>query len=106
MDRNQIHNIAYNIMVEYNIDNNFKWQIERLVQQHWPKKVIIYRYICNIAPGSRVVYDCKNYYIVQWNKETARTLMDSVSKSMLVQRIRTLENATKEEPILEIKVWK
>ena len=106
MDCSQIHNIAYNILVEYNIDNSFKWQIETLVQQHWPKMGIIYRYICNIVPGSRVVYDCKNYYIVQWNKETARTLMDSVSKNMLVQIIKTLENATTEEPILEVKVWK
>ena len=65
MDSNQVSNITYNIMMQHDIDKCFKWQIETLVRHHWPQREQIYRYLCNIAPGSRVIDENKHYCIAQ-----------------------------------------
>ena len=106
MDSNQVNNITDNIMLQYNIDKCFKWQIETLVPRHWPRRVQIYRYLCNIAPGSRVVDENEQYYVVQWEDEIATELMDNVSKEMFVQRLRILENYITQNKMFEVKVWK
>ena len=61
------------------------------MQRHWPRKSQIYRYLCDIAPGSIVIDENRHYCVVQWGDEIARELMDNVSKEMFAQR-QVLEN--------------
>ena len=91
MDANQVNNITSNIMLQYNIDKWFESQIKTLVQCHWPRKNQIYRYLCDIAPGSIVIDENRHYCVVQWEDEIARELMDNVGKEMFAQR-QVLEN--------------
>ena len=106
MDNNQVINIAHNLMYELNIEEQFKSITEELVRQHWPRRGVIYRFLCNIVPGSTVVDETKNYYVVQWHKERCRAFMGKVANSNLLQEQRKLRDSFTNEQILEMKVWK
>ena len=62
-------NITYNLMHEFEIDHNFEETIKKLVEQYWPRRGVIYRYICNIVTGSSIIDETPDYYIVRWNIE-------------------------------------
>ena len=106
MDNNQVSNIAHNLMYKLNVEERFKSEIERLVCLHWPQRGVIYRFLCNIVPGSKVVDKNENYYIVQWHEETCRKLMTKVTSNTLVQQQRRLRDVITNEQIVEVKVWK
>ena len=76
------------------------------MQRHWPRKSQIYRYLCDIAPGSIVIDENRHYYVVQWEDEIARELMDNVSKEMFAQKLEVLENCITGNKIFEVKIWK
>ena len=59
----EVANITHNLMHKFEIDVSFKETIKKLVEQHWPRRGIIYRYICNIVAGSSIIDEMKNYYI-------------------------------------------
>ena len=79
-------------MYELNIEEEFKSIIERLVWQHWPQRGVIYRFLCNIVPGSRIVDKNKNYYKVQWHEERCRALITKVTNNTLMQQQRRLRD--------------
>ena len=106
MDNNQVINIAHNLMYEFNVEKQFKPVIEGLVCQHWPRRIVIYRFLCNIVSGSKVVDKNRNYYEVQWHEETCRKLMTKVTSNTLVQQQRRLRDVITNEQIVEVKVWK
>ena len=55
MDNNQVINIAHNLKYELNIEEQFQSIIEGPVHQHWLWHGVIYKFLCNIVPGSMVV---------------------------------------------------
>ena len=106
MDNNQVINMAHNLMYELNIEEQFKSVIEGLVRQHWPRRGVIFRFSCNIVPGSEVVDKNKNYYVVQCFEETCKKLMTKVTSNTLVQQQRRLRDAITNKRIVEVRVWK
>ena len=106
MDNNQVINIVSNCMYELNIEEELKSIIDGLVRQHWPRRGVIYRFLCNMVPGSRIVDKNNNYYIVQWHEERCRALMTKVTNNTLVQQRRRLRDAFTNELIIKVKVWK
>ena len=106
MEHNHIKNITSNFIYELGIEETFRSIIEELVRQHWPRRGIILRYLWNIVPGSRIVFENKNYYVVQWHEERCRMLMDKVANTTLLQEQRRLRDSLTNEGVLEMKVWK
>ena len=106
MEHNHIKNITSNFIYELGIEETLRSIIEELVRQHWPRRGIILRYLCNIVPGSRIVFENNNYYVVQWHEERCRMLMDNVVNTTLLQEQRRLRDSLTNERILEMKVWK
>ena len=101
----EIINITHNLMMEYEIDESFKETIKKLVGQHWSRRSIIYRYICNIVAGSSIIEETKNYYIVRWNIEQYRRLMNAVMSNTSGTRIRSFKNV-QGNTIFQVKVYK
>ena len=106
MDQNKIQNIMHNLMYELDIADCFKRTIKKLVEQHWPKRSVIYRFICNIVDGSKVVDENKLFYVVHWNTECCRSLMDKIQATTLVTTKRRWAHTTKGAPMVEVKVYK
>ena len=84
----------------------FETEIQRLVKQHWAKRGVLYRYLCDIVRGSQVVAENKNQYIVQWHEETCRKLMTLVTANALMKQGRRLRDAFTKERIIEMQVQK
>ena len=63
MEPFEIENITHNLMYDLEIDGCFKETIQKLVEQYWPRRSVIFRYICNVANGSKIVDENKNFYI-------------------------------------------
>ena len=106
MDNMQIKNITQNLMYKLETDESLRRYVKGLVKNHWPRRGQIYGYLCNTLKGSIIVYENKHYYIVHWDIEQCRTLMNKISKTTLVQRRRTFENAVNGRTIIEAKVFK
>ena len=101
----EIVNITHNLMHEFEIDESFKDTIKKLVEQHWPRRGVLYRYICNILSGSTIMDETKDYYIVQWNIEQCRKLMNAVMSNTLCTRIRSFKDV-QGNTIFQVKVYK
>ena len=101
----EVDNITHNLMHEFEIDVSFKETIKKLVEQHWPQRGIIYRYICNIVVGSSIIDENKHYYIVRWNIEQCRRLMNAVMSNTLCTRLRSFKDVHG-NTIFQVKVYK
>ena len=101
----EITNITHNLMHEFEIDPSFKETIKKLVKQHWPRRGVIYRYICNIVSGSSIIDKIKDYYIVRWNIDQCRRLMNAVMSNSLCTRIRSFKDV-QGNTIFQVKVYK
>ena len=93
-------------MYKLGIEETFRSIIEELVHQYWPWHGVILRYLCDIVPGSIVVFENKNYYIIQWHRERCRALMEKVANTTLLQEQRRLRDSCTNKQMVEMKVWK
>ena len=98
-------NITHNLMHEFEIDLSFKETIKKLVEQHWPRRGIIYRYICNIVVGSSIIDENKDYYIVKWDIKKCRRLMNAVMANTLCTSVRSFKDV-QGNTIFQVKVYK
>ena len=106
MEKNwEITNITHNLMHEFEVDVSFKETIKKFVEQHWPRKGIIYRYICNIVVGSSIIDKTKDYYIVRWNMNHCRRLMNAVMSNTLCARLKSFKDVHG-NTIFQVKVYK
>ena len=101
----EMSNIIYNLMHEFEIDHSFEGTIKKLVEQHWPRRGVIYRYICNIVAGSSIIDETPDYYIVRWNIEQCQSLMNTVITNTLCTRIRSFKDV-QGNTIFQVKVYK
>ena len=106
MDAKEARRIADNLMYELEIHNVYQETIEKLVSQHWPKRSCIYRYICNIVKGSKIVDKTRNWYIVHWNQRQCETLMKDIANTTVIQIQRRWRHPVMEDLMLELKVYK
>ena len=84
MDSNQVRNIASNLMFKLDIHCVYRETMEKLVDQHCLKQNCIYRCICNIVKGSKIVDKTRNWYTVHWNQRLCERLMKKISKTTLI----------------------
>ena len=56
--------------------------------------------------GSKVVDKNKVFYIVHWDVELCRALMDKIMNTTLVKRRRTFEDACNGKTMTEVQVYK
>ena len=106
MDAKKARRIVDNLMYELEIHNVYQETIKKLVSQHWPKCSCIYRYICNIAKGSKIVDETRNWYIVHWNQQQCKTLMKGIANTTVIQTQRRWRHPVMEDLMLEVKVYK
>ena len=106
MERFKIKNITHNLMNNSEIDGCFKETIQKLVEQYWPRRSVIFRYICNVANGSKIVDENKNFYIFHQNTELCRQLMDRVQSTTLITTTKRWKHTITRAPMIEVKIYK
>ena len=106
MDQNQIECIGASLIYDLDISYLYKRNIGKLVEQQWPKKGIIYRFICHVVERATVIDETKHYYVVIFNGNKCRRLMEKIEKQTLIQRQKLWINLITGSPMMQIKIWK
>lgn len=106
MNQNEIECITTSLMYELDISYLYKRNIEKLVEQHWPKKGIIYRFICHVVEGATAIDETKHYYVVIFNDNKCQRLMEQIEKQTLIQREKLWINLITGSPMMQMKIWK
>ena len=106
MEQFKIENITHNLMSNLEIDGCFKETIQKLAEQYWPRQSVIFRYICNIANGSKIVDENKNFYFCHWNTELCRQLMDRVQSTTLITTTKRWKYTIIGAPMIEARIYK
>ena len=106
MELFEIENITHNLMYDLEIDDCFKETIQKLVEQYWPRRTVIFRYICNIANGSKNVDENKNIYVCHWNTELCRQLVNRVQSTTLIITTKRWKHTITGAPMIEARIYK
>ena len=106
MEQFKIENIMHNLMNNLEIDGCFKETIQKLVEQYWPRQSVIFRYICNIVNGSKIVDENKHFHVCHWNTELCRQLMDRVQSTTLITKAKRWKHTITGAPIIEARIYK
>ena len=93
-------------MYDLEIDGCLKQTIQKLVEQYLPRRSIIFRYICNVANGSKIVDENKNVYVCHWNTELCRQLMDRVQSTTLITTTKRWKYTIMGAPMIEARIYK
>ena len=106
MERFEIENIMHNLMYNLEIDGCFKETIQKLVEQYWPRRSVLFRYTCNIANGSKIVNENKNFHVCHWNTEFCRQLMDRVQSTTLITTTKRWKHTITRATMIEARIYK
>ena len=87
MNKNVIHNTAYNDLSRYHISMEHLKEMEKLVTESSKTKFYLYNRLCELAPNSQVTEE-KCSFIVVIDAEENRNLVDDIQRNFLISVIK------------------
>ena len=87
MNKNVIHNTAYNYLSGYHISMEHLEEMEKLVVESSNTKFYLYKRLCELAPNSRVTNE-KCAFIVEIDAEENRKLVDDMERIFIIKVLK------------------
>ena len=84
MNKNVIHNTAYNYLSGYHISTEHFEEMEKLVVESSNTKFYLYKRLCELAPKSWVTNE-KCAFIVEIDAEENRKLVDDMQRIFIIK---------------------
>ena len=87
MNKNVIHNTAYNYLSGYHINMEHLEEMEKLVAESSKTKFYLYKRLCELASNSWVAEE-KYSFVVEIDAEENRNLVDDIQRNFLIRVIK------------------
>ena len=87
MNKNVIHNTAYNYLIDYHLSMEHLDEIQKLVVASTKMKFCLCKRLCELAPNSRVTEESCSF-IVETDAEEKENLVDNIGKNFLIKIIK------------------
>ena len=87
MNKNIIHNTAYNYLSDYRLSMEHLDEIQKLVVANIKMKFCLCKRLCKLAPNSRVTEESCSF-IVEIDAEEKENQVDNIGKKFLIKIIK------------------
>ena len=104
MNKNAIHNTAYNYLIGYHISMEHLEEMEKLLVESSNTNFYWYKRLCELAPNSRMANE-KYAFILKIDAEEYRKLVDDIQRIFIIKVLKRTTANKKEDVTQKLEIY-